>query len=64
MLDINHAIKIMAAEFCRSRGVNKEVSLRDAENFVQPLMRLCRDSQGNIKADAALLIKFLANYSQ
>ncbi|MDP8170526.1 type III-B CRISPR-associated protein Cas10/Cmr2 [Pasteurella skyensis] len=64
LLDINHAIKIMAAEFCRSRGVNKEVSLRDAENFVQPLMRLCRDSQGNIKADAALLIKFLANYSQ
>ncbi len=63
LLNIEHATKIMAAEFRQSRGIN-ETSLQEAEDFVQPLMRLCRDSQGNIKADAALLIRFLANYSQ
>lgn len=62
-LDMNVAIQLMAAEFCRSRGYSDEITVKEAEQFVKPLLKQCQDIKGSINEDAALFIRFLAKYS-
>ena len=58
--DFDNAVQIMAMEYCRSID-NKDVNIQEAKEIVEPLLKQCKDPKtGNIKPDAALLVRFLA----